>query len=48
MISAGFTMDGDYEGKKEIYGMIQVYYNILHCLIEKRKYINSMVFKGKV
>ena len=39
MISAGFTMDGKYLGKKEIYG---------DALFDRKKEIyNSMVFKDK-
>ena len=39
MISAGFTMDGKYLGKKEIYGV---------ALFDRKKEIyNSMVFKDK-
>ena len=39
MISAGFTMDGKYLGKKEMYGV---------ALFDRKKEIyNSMVFKDK-
>ena len=47
MISAGFTMDGQYLGKKEIYGDDTGLFKI--ALFDRKKEIyNSMVFKGKV
>ena len=47
MISAGFTMDGKYLGKKEIYGDDTGLFKKFAYLIEKRKYIIQWYSKAK-
>ena len=47
MISAGFTMDGQYLGKKEIYGDDTGLFKKFALFDRKKEIYNSMVFKDK-